>query len=110
MDFVQFIMLGGGLIGIGYGVFVISRGHLEIYHVRSGEFLLYTGQSAQLIGLGIAVAGLGAALLGGIGFTPFAMFIGILCSAVYFISRSAANQLQADDTDFSVPSKDRSRQ
>lgn len=106
MDFVQIIMLVGGVIGIGYGGYVLYKGHLEIYHVRSGEFRLYTGQAAQFIGGGIALAGVGSAILGLAGFTPVAILIGLLCSAGYFVSRSLANRLQASSSDFSLPGKD----
>ncbi len=109
MDPVQLMMLALGLIGIGYGGFVFYKGHLEIYHVRRGEFLLYTGPAAQFVGGGIAVAGLGSAVLGVAGFSTIPIMIGLLCSTAYFVSRYMANRLQAGSSDFSLPDKDRTQ-
>ena len=104
MSFIALLMVVSGSIGFGYGLSIILKQRVKIYQRRTGAFLEYEGRAAQILGGGIAAAGIGAFALGAFGFQPMVMVFGILCSGFYFVSRSIADRVQAPK-DFVVPSQ-----
>lgn len=104
MNFIEVLMAASGAIGLGYGISVILKQQIELYRRRRGTFQKFEGKAAQILGAGIAVAGLGAMSLGVIGIQPVTMVFGIFCSALYFLSLYVADRADST-TDFVVPSK-----
>jgi hypothetical protein len=65
--------------------------------------------AAHALGRGLAIAGFGAVALGSLGFHPAVVVFGILCSAAFFIGRSVADRIQAENAGLSLPSQNKKR-
>lgn len=95
MGFVQILMLALGCVGLGAGVYMIWKREAKVYF--QGEIRHFWGRSAQIIGIGLVIPGLGALALGIWGFQPAVMAFGILCSGVFFAARTIANRMAEQD-------------
>ncbi len=107
MNIVTVLLALTGAIGLGYGLSVVIKQRIEIY--RRGEIHLYEGRPAMAIGGGLSIAGLGALVLGGFGFTPLAMAFGILCSILYFVLRHMADRIEDSSESLALPSQKKKR-
>lgn len=104
MTFIYWLFIITGALGAAYGVNVILKQRVEIFHRQA--IRLYQGRAAQLIGLGFLLAGIGATVIGSAGFTPLAIGVGIVCSLSYLGLRTLADQIaEKESAALSLPSQ-----
>jgi hypothetical protein len=108
MAILYLILILTGTIGIAYGLNIVVQKRAEIY--RKGEIQRYEGKAAQALGSGLSITGLGVVALGSLGFHPAVIFFGILCSGAFFVGRSIADRIQAENNGLSLPSQKKKRQ
>lgn len=101
MNLLSWLFVIPGSIGIGYGLTVLMKKQVTLY--RQGEIHRYTGQAAQMIGLGLLLVGIGAVLIGITGFSPVAVFLGIIGGLGYMGLRRWADRLEQGQ--LSLPSQ-----
>ncbi|MCB9437743.1 MAG: hypothetical protein H6673_12275 [Anaerolineales bacterium] len=92
MNLLSWLFIIPGSIGVGYGLTVLMKKQVQLY--RQGEIHRYTGQAAQLIGLGLLLVGVGAVLIGLTGFSTGAVFLGIIGGLGYMALRRWADRLE----------------
>lgn len=92
MNLISWLFVIPGSIGVGYGLTILIKGQVELY--RQGEIHRYEGQPAQLIGFGFLLVSVGAVFVGISGFSPIAVFAGIIGGLGYMALRRWADRLE----------------
>lgn len=102
MGLIAWLFIITGAFGIAYGLNVLLKRRVEIYH--KGEIRLYTDQAAVMIGIGFILAGFGASLIGISNFHYLAIALAIVLSFAYMGLRQRADQI-TENNKLNLPSQ-----